>query len=151
MSDILEDLIEIGIDAVHCQLFAMDIEALATDPQRITFWGEIDRQQVLPKGTREDVAAAVRSTCRRHSITDAAERSPVPVGCGSPVPQHRNRFRELAGARCRCRRDTSGWRVRERRRARFRDNTLQERAFQTARIRSAVGLDAPSSSVIVVI
>jgi hypothetical protein len=58
---IFGDLVEIGIDAVNSQLFAMDIEALAEKFRgKITFWGEIDRRTVLPFGTEEDVRQAVR-------------------------------------------------------------------------------------------
>jgi len=58
--DIYEDLIEIGVDAVNSQLFCMDIEEIARRFKgRITFWGEIDRQHVLPFGTPDDVRAAV--------------------------------------------------------------------------------------------
>lgn len=54
------DLVEIGVDAVNSQLFTMDIEALASLYKgKITFWGEIDRQHVLPFGTPEEVKAAV--------------------------------------------------------------------------------------------
>lgn len=57
---IFEDLIEVGFDAINSQLFCMDIEGLAARHKgRITFWGEIDRQQVLPFGTPEDVRNAV--------------------------------------------------------------------------------------------
>ena len=57
---IFGDLVEVGIDAINAQLFCMDIEELArTFKGRITFWGEIDRQHVLPFGTPEEVAAAV--------------------------------------------------------------------------------------------
>ena len=62
---ILPDLIEIGIDAINSQLFCMDIEALGEAHQgEITFWGEIDRQRVLPFGTPDDVRAAVRRVRR---------------------------------------------------------------------------------------
>lgn len=58
---IYPDLIEIGVDALNSQLFCMDIEGLArTHKGRITFWGEIDRQHVLPFGTTDDVKQAVR-------------------------------------------------------------------------------------------
>ena len=58
--DIYEDLIEIGIDAVNSQLFCMDIQEIARRFKgRITFWGEIDRQHVLPFGTPADVYRAV--------------------------------------------------------------------------------------------
>lgn len=58
---IIPDLIEIGVDALNSQLFCMDIEAIGRRFQgQITFWGEIDRQHVLPFGTPADAAAAVR-------------------------------------------------------------------------------------------
>ena len=57
---IYEDLIEIGVDAVNSQLFCMDIEEIGRRFKgRITFWGEIDRQHVLPFGTPADARAAV--------------------------------------------------------------------------------------------
>ena len=58
---IYPDLVEIGVDAVNSQLFTMDIEELARLYKgKITFWGEIDRQHVLPFGTPAEVRAAVR-------------------------------------------------------------------------------------------
>jgi uroporphyrinogen decarboxylase len=57
---IYPDLIEIGVDALNSQLFCMDIEALAQYRGQITFWGEIDRQYLLPFGSVEDVKAGVR-------------------------------------------------------------------------------------------
>ncbi|MGD8880849.1 MAG: uroporphyrinogen decarboxylase family protein [Desulfobacterales bacterium] len=57
---IYPDLIELGINAINSQLFCMDIEALGRKYKgKITFWGEIDRQYVLPFGTKEDVTRAV--------------------------------------------------------------------------------------------
>ncbi|NWG15520.1 MAG: methyltransferase [Chloroflexi bacterium] len=57
---IYPDLIEIGVDALNSQLFCMDIEDLGRHYRgQITFWGEIDRQYVLPFGTDADVRAAV--------------------------------------------------------------------------------------------
>jgi uroporphyrinogen decarboxylase len=58
---IYPDLIELGVDAINSQLFCMDIEALAENYcGRITLWGEIDRQRILPSGTPDEVRAAVR-------------------------------------------------------------------------------------------
>jgi hypothetical protein len=54
------DLIEVGVDAVNSQLFCMNIEELGhLYKGKVTFWGEIDRQHVLPLGTPEEVKAAV--------------------------------------------------------------------------------------------
>ncbi len=61
IADLYEDLIEIGLDAINSQLFAMDIEAIGQRHRgRLTFWGEIDRQRLLPHGTPDECRAAVR-------------------------------------------------------------------------------------------
>jgi uroporphyrinogen decarboxylase len=60
VADILPDLVEIGVDAVNSQLFCMDIEDLGRRfAGRITFWGEIDRQWLLPYASPAEIAAAV--------------------------------------------------------------------------------------------
>jgi hypothetical protein len=47
--EIYEDLIEIGVDAINSQLFVMDMAELSKRAKgKITFWGDIDRQHVLP-------------------------------------------------------------------------------------------------------
>ena len=58
--DILPDLIELGLDAVNSQLFCMGLEDLEEFRGKICFWGEIDRQHLLPKGTLADIEAAVK-------------------------------------------------------------------------------------------
>jgi len=59
--EIIPDLIDIGVEALNSQLFCMDIEELGrTFREQLTFWGEIDRQYVLPFGSVEDVRKAVR-------------------------------------------------------------------------------------------
>lgn len=68
---IYPDLIEIGVDAINSQLFCMDIEGLAAKYKgKITFWGEIDRQRILPFGTPDEVRAAVRRV--RAALDDGA-------------------------------------------------------------------------------
>jgi uroporphyrinogen decarboxylase len=60
ITEILPDLIEIGIDALNSQLFCMDIEELGRKFRgKITFWGEIDRQNILPNGNKNDIEDAV--------------------------------------------------------------------------------------------
>ncbi len=62
---IIPDLIEIGVDALNSQLFCMDIEAIAARfCGQITFWGELDRQHILPFGSPQDVRQAVRRVRR---------------------------------------------------------------------------------------
>jgi hypothetical protein len=59
--EIYPDLVEIGIDAVNSQLFCMGIENLRPYAGKITFWGEIDRQHLLPHGTGQEIEQAVQS------------------------------------------------------------------------------------------
>ena len=59
--DIIDDLIEIGVDALNSQIKCMGaIEMGRRFAGRITFWGEMDRQQLLSFGSIEDVRCAVR-------------------------------------------------------------------------------------------
>lgn len=54
------DLIEVGMDAINSQLFTMNIEKLAELYKgKVTFWGEMDRQHLLPFGTPAQIKAAV--------------------------------------------------------------------------------------------
>ena len=65
IQEIYSDLIEIGIDAVNSQLFCMDMAYLEVHAKgRITFWGEIDRQHVLPSRDPEAGRNAVRRVVR---------------------------------------------------------------------------------------
>jgi uroporphyrinogen decarboxylase len=59
--DIIPELIEMGLDAVNSQIFCMGVENLAQFKGKITFWGEIDRQNLLPHGSLEDIQNAVQS------------------------------------------------------------------------------------------
>jgi hypothetical protein len=82
---IYPDLIEIGVDALNAQLFCMDIESLAERFQgRITFWGEIDRQQVLPFGTPSEVKAAVHRV--RRALDDGTGGVIAQCEWGNDVP-----------------------------------------------------------------
>lgn len=61
IESIYPDLIEIGVNAINSQLFCMDIERLGSQyAGKIAFWGEIDRQNILPFGTTDDVKRAVK-------------------------------------------------------------------------------------------
>lgn len=58
--DIIPHLIDIGVDALNSQIFVMGVEKLAPFKGQITFWGEIDRQYLLSRGTSEEVRQGVR-------------------------------------------------------------------------------------------
>ena len=56
---IYPDLVEMGLDAFNSQLFCIGVENLAAYKGKITFWGEIDRQHLLPHGTPQEIEDAV--------------------------------------------------------------------------------------------
>ena len=57
---ILPHLIEIGVDAANLQIFCIGLENLSRFKGEITFWGEIDRQWILPHATIGQVEIAVK-------------------------------------------------------------------------------------------
>jgi uroporphyrinogen-III decarboxylase len=60
ITDIIPDLIEIGVDALNSQIFCMGVKDLGEKFRgRMTFWGEIDRQQILARCEPDRVRAAV--------------------------------------------------------------------------------------------
>jgi uroporphyrinogen decarboxylase len=67
ITDIVDDLAEIGVDAINpVQVSAMGDTAQlkARFGHKISFWGAIDSQRVLPFGTVEDVEAEVQRRIR---------------------------------------------------------------------------------------
>lgn len=57
--DIIPDLIEMGLDALNTQIFCIGVDKLKPFKGKITFWGEICRQHLLPEGSVEDIRNAV--------------------------------------------------------------------------------------------
>lgn len=63
--EIYPDLIEVGVDALNSQLFCMDMAELARIAKgKMTFWGEIDRQHVLPSPDPQVGRDAVRKVAK---------------------------------------------------------------------------------------
>lgn len=63
--DIIPSLAEAGLDAINSQLFCMGLDKLKPLKGKITFWGEIDRQHLLPYATETQIRQAV------HDVYDA--------------------------------------------------------------------------------
>ncbi|MCE5249952.1 methyltransferase [bacterium] len=60
--DIIPDLIGLGLDALNSQIFCMGADKLGERFRgKLTFWGEIDRQHILPYASPDEVSAAVRN------------------------------------------------------------------------------------------
>ncbi len=61
ITEIIGDLVEIGLDALNSQVFCMGVEELGERfGGEITFWGEMDRQQLLPRASTAEIAEAAR-------------------------------------------------------------------------------------------
>ncbi|MCX7038245.1 MAG: hypothetical protein NT005_03820 [Spirochaetes bacterium] len=58
--DIFPHLVELGLDAINCQVFYIGIEKLEQFKGRITFWGDVDKQHTLLTGTVADVEREAR-------------------------------------------------------------------------------------------
>lgn len=65
--DIYPDLIEIGVDALNSQIFCMGLDKLEEFAGKITFWGEIDRQYLLTRGSVEEISNAVAEVFKKLS------------------------------------------------------------------------------------
>lgn len=80
--DIYPDLIEIGIDVLNSQLFCMGLENVEPYAGKICFWGEVDRQNLLPYGTTDEVEQAVQSVCN-HLWRDGGCIAELEFGIGA--------------------------------------------------------------------
>lgn len=58
--DIYPDLIELGVNALNSQVWCMGLDNVAPYAGQLTFWGELDRQRLLPHGTPAQIHAAAR-------------------------------------------------------------------------------------------
>jgi len=58
--ELYEDFIGLGVDAVNSQVWCIGLEKAAPYAGRMTFWGEIDRQNILAFGGPGDVRDAAR-------------------------------------------------------------------------------------------
>ena len=85
--DIMDDLVAIGIDALNSQVACMGVEELGRRfAGRITFWGEIDRQVLLARGTQAQVDAEVRAV-RAHLYADGGVVAQCEFGPGA-IPEN---------------------------------------------------------------
>lgn len=84
IQDIYPDLIDVGVDALNSQLFCMDLSVLEEIAKgRITFWGEIDRQHILPSGDPEEGRKAVRKVAAHLYDTRGGIIAQLEIGAGA--------------------------------------------------------------------
>ena len=77
---IYPDFIEMGVNALNSQLFCMDMEKLGREyADKIVFWGEIDRQYLMPFGTPDEIRAGVRRAAK--ALMPHGKRTGVVAQC----------------------------------------------------------------------
>jgi uroporphyrinogen decarboxylase len=63
ITEIIPDLIKVGVHALNSQIKCMGVAELGKRFRgQLTFWGEMDRQELLPFGSLDDVREAVLET-----------------------------------------------------------------------------------------
>lgn len=81
--DILEDFVELGVDAINSQIFLHGLEEVGSRfAGRITLWGDFDRQHLLPKGTPDEIRDAARAM-REHLWRDGGLIAQCEFGPGA--------------------------------------------------------------------
>jgi hypothetical protein len=90
--DIVPELIDLGFDAVNLQIFCIGPEKLRQFRGKITFWGELDRQHLLPYGSAADIAAAV-SRVRENLWANGGAIAQCEFGAGAKPENVREMFR----------------------------------------------------------
>ncbi len=58
--EIYPDFIDMGVSALNSQVWCMGLETLQPFAGQITFWGELDRQHMLPYGTPDTLRQAAQ-------------------------------------------------------------------------------------------
>ncbi|HEY3378359.1 MAG TPA: uroporphyrinogen decarboxylase family protein [Armatimonadota bacterium] len=61
IAEIYPDFIELGVTALNSQVWCMGLDTLEQYAGKITFWGELDRQHLLPHGTPAAIHAAAQA------------------------------------------------------------------------------------------
>jgi hypothetical protein len=94
IAEIVEDLVEIGVDALNSQVHAMGVAELGRRFRgRITFWGDVDRQELLPFGSIDAVRHAVREM-REHLYAQGGVIAQCEFGPGARPDNVVEVFRE---------------------------------------------------------
>lgn len=91
--DIIGDLIELGVDALNCQVAIMGIEELGSRFRgKITFWGEIDRQHLLPNGTPEQIEQEIINSLEHLGSPAGGYIFQAEIGSDVPITTVRHLF-----------------------------------------------------------
>jgi hypothetical protein len=86
------------MDAVNLQIFCIGIENIAQFKGKITFWGELDRQHLLPEGTPDQIDEAVRQVYAA-VWADGGAIAQCEFGAGAKPANVRQMFKTWEAAR----------------------------------------------------
>ena len=85
--EIVPDLMEIGVDVLNPQLNANDMDALAEMCSgRLCIRGGLDRQRILPRGTKADIRRHVKDVIERFAVCDGGWIACGELGPDVPLP-----------------------------------------------------------------
>jgi len=84
--DIIGDLIDLGVNALNCQVACMGVRMLGEQFRRkVCFWGELDRQQQLPRGDPDGIRAAIRESVECFSAAEGGHIFQAEVNADVPL------------------------------------------------------------------
>jgi uroporphyrinogen decarboxylase len=68
--EIMDDFVAMGVDALNSQVWCMGVEEIGRRYRgKICFWGEVDRQYILPRGGPKEVKNAIQEM-KEHLMTE---------------------------------------------------------------------------------
>ena len=90
---IMDDLLEVGVDAVNCQTAVIGIDILSEKYRgKVTFWGETDRQGILPFGTPAEVYESIKYLKSRLTCNEGGLIGLCAAGAECPLENIRMSF-----------------------------------------------------------
>ena len=86
IEEIIPDLMEVGVDVLNLQSNCMDRERLRSLARgQVCVLGDVDRQQTLPRGTPEEVRAAVKADIDTFACSEGGLIAHGKVGGDTPL------------------------------------------------------------------
>lgn len=84
--DIVGDLIDLGVNALNCQVACMGARLLGDRFRgKVCFWGELDRQHLLPHGKPEAIRAAIQESVECFSLAEGGHIFQAEVNADVPL------------------------------------------------------------------
>jgi uroporphyrinogen decarboxylase len=99
--DIIGDLIDLKVSALNCQVACMGAHVLGERFKgKVCFWGELDRQHLLPRGNPRTIREAIRESVECFSVTTGGYIFQAELNADVPIENVRamlEGWQEMAG------------------------------------------------------